>query len=206
MTARNSFSLIVLFGLVSCGHIHTKSVTYSNQSPAQVNQAIVSTELQPQGGKPGLSVSAMVYMAGSAQLEGPFKWRIMATGKDGLHESMTLHRVSIRTTKSQRKDVYPSSQLPDDIPFVTYEKTPGVSYAVCQFPGLLEINPAEDGTSHMSVDLTIRSKAKAIRKTVHFTLVRSDEKETKFLFLPSEIAQSFGPKDPRQWKWTTSPL
>lgn len=206
MTARLLIIFITLSGLVSCGHIHTESVTYTNKTPSLVNGAKVTTELQPQGGKPGFAVSAMVYMAGSADLEGPFKWRIMATGIDGTHTSMTIHEVRVRTTNSKRSDIYPSSQLPDDAPFRAYEKTPGVSYAVCQFPGLLEIDPVKDGESYMSVDLTIHSKAKAIRKTVHFTLVRSDEKETKFLFLPSEIAKSFGPKDPRQWQWATNPL
>jgi len=170
--------VITSLSLVSCGHIFTKSDTFTNSSPA----------------------SAMIYTAGSAKLKSPFKWRILATGKPEEHTSLIIHSVTVNTTTSKRKNIYPKNQLPPDATFLPYAKTPEISYAVTQFPGLLEIDPEKDGTSTMTVDLTVRTKSSSKRETLTFTLVRKNEKKTEFLFFPSEIVKSFGPEDPREWK------
>lgn len=187
--------------LASCGHIHTKSQSYQLNKAANVNGARVITEVKPMGGKPGFSVSAMVYMAGSASLEGPFKWRVQAIGKQGVHQYMHIHSVSMRTAHTKRHNSFPRSQLPSSIPFVSYKKTPGVVYAVHQFPGLLEVYPQTDGPVTVTINVSIRSHAQSERKIITGVLKPTQQSETEFLFIPTEIAQSFGQRDPRSWSF-----
>lgn len=191
-------------GFVSCAHIRTKTNTYTTKSPVTINGAKITTELLPQGGSSGFSLSAMVYSAGSAKLKGPFKWRILATGTPDQHTSLTIHALKVSTALTKRTNTFPILNLPPDATFLPYSKTPGITYAAAQFPGLLEIDPPKDGTTTMTVDLTVRTLTSKQRKTVTFTLVEQNENKTDFLFIPSELAKSFGPRDPREWQYTNS--
>ena len=127
-------SAVSLFGLSSCGHIFTKSNTYDTSSAVKINGAKVSSGVKPMGGKAGLSVSAMIYMAGSAKLEGPFIWRIEAEGEADNHTSMVVHRLKVETSETKRREWYPSKKLGVRTKFVNYKKEPGKSYAVYQVP------------------------------------------------------------------------
>lgn len=188
--------------LTSCAHIFTKSNTYDTHASVLINGAKVSTAVKPMGGKSGFSVSAMVYMAGSAKLEGPFIWRIEAEGKPDVHTSMTVHRLRVVTSKTHRDEWYPRKKLGKEVKFVSYKREPGKSFAVFQVPGKLKVYPEKDGDITIYVDVTIRSKSRKSRKIVKFKLMaQQDKKETEFLFIPAEIVRSLGQRDPREWQF-----
>ena len=188
--------------LSSCGHILTKSNTYDTSSSVVINGAKVSSGVKPNGGKAGFSISAMIYMAGSAKLEGPFKWRIEAEGKSDEHLSMVVHRLKVETSKTKRNEWYDRKKLGVRTKFVSYKKEAGKSFAVYQIPGILKVFPKEDGNISIIADITITSKKRSERKLVKFSLAAEhDKKETEFLFFPAEIVNSFGQRDPREWKF-----
>ena len=193
-------TVVAMFSLSSCGHIFTKSNTYDTSSSAVVNGAKISTGVKPMGGKAGLSMSAMIYMAGSAKLEGPFIWRIEAEGLEDQHTSMIVHRLKVETSKTNRKEWYDSKKLGVNTKFVDYKKEPGKSFAVYKVPGKLTVFPEKDGNITIYADVTIKTNKKSDRKVVKFTLLaEQNKKETEFLFLPAEIVNSFGQRDPREW-------
>ena len=184
--------------LSSCGHIYTKSEGYAESSSATVNGAKVNAAFRPNGGNSGFSFSAMIYTAGAAKLKGPFLWRLQAEGKEGEHQTMTVHRVKVITSKTKREEWFPVKYLNKDIAFADYKKTPGVNYAYFQMPGELKVLPEEDGNVSLLVDVTVKSKTSSKREVVNFSLVPSSESDVEFIFLPTEIANSFTP-DPREW-------
>ncbi len=194
--------LIAAVGLTSCGHIFTKSNTYDTTSSVTINGAQVSSGVKPMGGKSGFALSAMVYMAGSAKLEGPFIWRIEAAGKADHHTRLVVHRLKVETSKTKRKEWYPTKELGQHVDFVDLKKDPGKSYAVYQVPGKLKVFPKEDGDITIYADVSISSKTKTERKVVKFSLAaEQDKKEREFIFFPAEIVKGFGQKDPREWKF-----
>lgn len=194
--------VIVTLSLTSCGHIFTKSNTYDTSSSVTINGAKVSSGVKPMGGKGGMSFSAMIYMAGSAKLEGPFIWRIEAEGVANQHTRLIVHRLKVETSKTSRKEWYPSNKLGVYTDFVDYKKEPGKSYAVYQVPGKLSVFPEKDGDITIYADVTISSKTKSDRKVVKFSLpAEQNKKETEFIFFPAEIVNSFGQRDPREWSF-----
>lgn len=190
--------------LTSCGHIYTKSDGYAESSSATVNGAKVNAAFRPNGGNGGLSVSAMVYMAGAAKLEGPFLWRVQAQGEEGEHQQLVIHRVKVETSKTKRKEWFPIKYLNKSTPFKPYKKTPGVSYAYFQMPGELKVMPQADGEVSVKVDLTVKSKRRSQRQLVEFSLAPSKTSDVEFIFLPTEIARGMT-KDPREWKMNFRP-
>ena len=193
---------LFIMSLSSCAHIFTKSDTYDTSSSVEINGAKVSSGLKPMGGQGGFSLSALIYTAGSAKLEGPFIWRIEAEGKAQEHTKLVVHRVKVETSKTNRKEWYPGSSLGVDTAFVDYKKEPGKSYAVYQIPGRLKVDSTKDGDITIYADITISSKSKTERKNVKFFLpAEQNKKEKEFVFFPAEIVNSFGQQDPRQWKF-----
>lgn len=184
--------------LSSCGHIYTKSDGYAESSKATVNSAEVNAAFYPNGGQGGFSVSAMVYMAGAAKLEGPFLWRVQAKGIENVHESLTVHRVKVETETTKRSEWFPTKYLNKVQKFTPYKKTPGVSYAYFQMPGELKVIPKEDGLVTLLVDLSIKTTSKTERKSVVFKMSPSKTSDTEFIFIPTEIIDSMS-DDPREW-------
>lgn len=193
---------VLAISLSSCAHIFTKSNTYDTSSAVMINGAKVSSGLKPMGGQGGFSLSAMIYTAGSAKLEGPFIWRIEAEGDAGEHTNLVVHHVKVETSKTKRKEWYPVKNLGVDTEFVNYKKEPGKSYAVYQIPGQLKVDSGTDGDITIYADVTIVSKSRTERKNVKFFLpAEQNKKEKEFIFFPAEIVGSFGQQDPRQWSF-----
>jgi len=168
-----------------------------------VNGAKVSSGVKPEGGKAGFGLSAMVYMAGSAKLEGPFKWRIEAEGLADQHTSMVVHRLKVETSKTKRNEWFDQKKLGYQTKFVSYKKEVGKSFAVFQVPGILKVYPEKDGDITIIADITITNQRRSQRKLVKFSLLaEQDKKETDFIFLPAEIVNSFGQRDPREWEYS----
>ena len=156
--------------LCSCGHVYTKSHSYQKSELVTINGASVGSAVKPEGGKGGFSLSAMVYFAGSATLDGPFRWRIEAEGKEGIHESLTLHRVKVITSKTKRSEWYPSQYLGKPVSFKTFKKEPGKSFANFEIPGKLKVYPREDGDITVIADISVTTNKKAERRQVRFKL------------------------------------
>lgn len=198
-----SFHLLIAtlsFIFASCGHIFTKSHTYQKSSTVAINGAQVGSSVKPMGGKSGFALSAMVYMAGSATLDGPFIWRIEAAGKDGVHQSMVVHRVKVTTSKTKRSEWYPAYHLGYTQPFKSFKKEPGKSYAVFQIPGKLKVYPRSDGDITILADISVKSKRRTERRLVKFQLKSDTTKDVEFINLPAEIVKG-AQNDPREWKW-----
>lgn len=188
--------------LTSCGHIFTKSNTYDTSSSVTINGAKVSSGVKPMGGDGGMAFSAMIYMAGSAKLEGPFIWRIEAEGLPDQHTRLIVHRLKVETSKTNRKEWYPADQLGEYAEFEEYKREPGKSYAVYQVPGKLSVYPEKDGDITIFADVTISSKTRSDRKVVKFFLpAEQNKKEKEFIFFPAEIVKGFGQRDPREWNF-----
>lgn len=177
----------------SCGHVFTKNHTYEekNAKGAVVNGATIFAELEPQGGKGGLSASAMVYFAGSATLEGPFRWSINARGKTGEHEVLRVNAIKTTTKLTNRSEWFPQAYLGEDATFKKTRKDRSAALAKVKLPGLLEVYPEKDGPIDLLVDVTVESTSGKERKMVKFSLSPVTKRKTEFIFLPSEIVQSF---------------
>jgi hypothetical protein len=159
------------------------------------------------GGKAGLSVSAMVYSAGVGETDGPFLWRIEAIGVEGIHQSLIVHELTVRTAQTGRAEPYPEKWLGIIAPFepLKGKGNAGKVFAKYQLPGKLEVFPEEDGEITLVVDLTIRSTAGSRRGEVTFRMEPSIGRETETVFVPKEIVDSLGGKDPMEWDWTPQP-
>lgn len=195
--------LVVCFvslGLASCGHVYTKSHSYEKSPTVTINGAKVGSAVKPMGGNQGFAMSAMVYMAGSATLDGPFIWRVEAEGKEGEHKHMVVHRIKVITSKTKRSEWYPQSYLGFEKPFKHFKKEPGKVYAVYQIPGKLKVFPREDGDITMLADVSIVTNRREVRKLVKFQLKSGTKRDVEFVSLPAEIVKG-RQKDPREWKW-----
>lgn len=184
----------------SCGHIMTKSHTYKKSDAVEINGAKVSGAVRPAGGKSGFGFSAMIYMAGSATLDGPFIWRVEAEGKQGLHLHMVLHRIKVLTSKTKRSEWYPDEQLSYQTKFEPSKKDKAKVFAVFQIPGKLKVYPREDGDITILADVSVTSTEGVSRKLVKFNLVAETTKNVEFVSLPSEIIKGSS-DDPREWEW-----
>jgi len=157
-------------------------------------------QVKPEGTDGGsYALSAMVVSAAVATMDGPFSWRLEATGVSGIHESLVIHRIHTRTSKSKRDEWYPASHLGRRADFKVVKSAPGSSRAVYPIPGLLVVKPIEDGNLEVTVDLTVRAKGHGERKLVRFRMDPSRKRQDEFIFLPAEIVRSIG-KSPSEWE------
>ncbi|GAA5117639.1 hypothetical protein JIN84_17080 [Luteolibacter yonseiensis] len=187
--------------LSGCVTLSAKKHTYTASSSAvRVNGADIRMQVNPQGTEGGsYAVSAMIVSAAVTTFDGPFNWRLEATGKIGEQESIIVHRIRTRTSKTKRDEWYPAAHLGKREDFKRVKGSTGPTRAVYQIPGLLVVKPREDGALEISVDLTVRSSARSERKTVVFRMDPSQKRQDEFIFVPTEIVNSIG-KSPADWE------
>jgi len=182
--------------LSSCVGIMAGKRTYDSglaSSAARVNGAEIRLRVKPEGTAGGSYVlSAMVVSTAVATLDGPFRWRIEATGEEGKHQSIILHRLKTLTAKTKREEWYPASHLGRRADFVKLRDEPGKSRARYDIPGLLKVKPREDGALEILADVTVVATSGRERKLIRFRLDPADKREDEFLFLPAEIVKSIG--------------
>lgn len=194
---------IIAFTLLlnSCGHFFVKEKSYNNAgSSVEINGAIVNSNVKPMGGSQGLSISAMVYMIGKGTTDGPFIWRIEAEGQEGVQESLTVHRIKVATQLTKRSEWYPAQHLNKPAPFKALRKEPGKTFAQYQIPGKLEVYPEKDGDISVMADISIKSNARTVRKTVRFNLPQKTSKRVETINMGAEIISSFR-DNPKEWDW-----
>lgn len=196
--------LLVFFVLVTSGCIgfYGKRSTYGGSGSAvAVNGAEVSMQVKPEGTSGGsYALSAMVVGVGVANLDGPFRWRIEAEGREGIHEALYVTRIRTKTLLTKRDELYPDRWLGDKIPFSKKQSYPdGVVKAVFEIPGRLEVKPKEDGALEVLADVTIQARGKRVGKTVKFLLDPASKDDREVIFLPAEIVSSIG-KPMSEWE------
>ena len=197
----------MLFGLSSCANLFVKEKTYQAVGEAEVNGALLTSAVKGQGGKAGISVSAMIYSAATGETDGPFLWRIEARGEKGVHESLTVHSVRVQTEKTNRNEPYPSEWLNQEVPFEDLKgrKNEGKTFAKFQLLGMLEVFPEVDGEITMDVELSVKANGRSVRKKMTFEMQPQVGRRNETIFIPKEIANSFGKKDPLEWDWNSAP-
>ncbi len=195
-----AFPLALLPGCV--GLIAGKHSYAASSPPVRVNGAEIRMQVKPEGSDGGsYAFSAMVVSAAAATFDGPFSWRLEATGEAGRHESLVVHRIHTRTGKTRRSEWYPVDHLGRRADFRKVKDQPGKSRAIYQIPGLLVVKPRDDGTLDLTVDLTVTSSGKRERKVVCFRMDPSQGRQDEFIFLPAEIVRNIG-KSPADWEDT----
>lgn len=198
-------TMIACLLLNSCAHFYVKEKTYQTEGGSEVNGAMVTSAVKGMGGKAGMSVSAMVYNAATGETDGPFLWRIEARGQEGVHESLTVHSLRVKTAKTKRNEPFPSKWLNKKAPFEAMKgrKNAGKVFAKFQLPGKLEVFPEVDGEITMVADLSIQANGRSERRKLTFVMQPSVGRKNEMVFLPKEIVTSLGKKDPTEWQWST---
>lgn len=183
-----------------CVGFYGKRSTYGGGG-AEVNGARVSMSVKPEGTSGGsYALSAMVVGVAVANLDGPFRWRIEAEGKEGVHQAMYVQRLRTVTSTTKRDEWFPEKWLGDKVPFARKKAyAPGVVKAVFDVPGYLAVKPKEDGALDVFADVIIEANGRRERKVVKFRLDPAEKKQSETIFLPAEIVTSIG-KPMSEWE------
>jgi hypothetical protein len=173
--------------------------TYAGRGGADVHGAALVMQVRPEGDAGGAFLfSAMVVGAGSATLDGPFAWRIEATGRAGVHEELVVHRLHTRTATTGRSEWYPPDRLGRRAFFRPVKGDPGSARARYEIPGLLDVRPREDGALTVTADVSVKASGSWRRATVRFKLDPDEKRQTEVIFLPAEIIEGLA-TDPADW-------
>ncbi|MEY3897551.1 MAG: hypothetical protein RLZZ214_3072 [Verrucomicrobiota bacterium] len=171
----------------------------ASSPPVRVNGADIRMQVKPEGTDgANFAFSAMVVSAAVATLDGPFRWRIEATGEIGKQDYLVVHRIRTRTAKTRRDEWYPAALLGKKADFKRPRGATGATRAVYPIPGRLEVKPRVDGALEVFVDLTVVTAGRRERKLVKFRMDPSQTRQDEFIFVPTEIISSFG-KSPADW-------
>ncbi|BCX50082.1 hypothetical protein HAHE_39900 [Haloferula helveola] len=189
-----------LLALSSCMGLRATKHTYASGPSADVGGARVRLGFRPEGTKgPSFMMSAMVVGGGVATLDGPFRWRVEALGETGRHESLVVHRIRTRTSKTGRDEWFPAGELGRRAEFRALKGKEGVVRARYPIPGLLKVIPEEDGALDVWVDVAVSGPEGTRRKTLQFRMDPTVKSQNEVVFLPVEIARSIG-TDPADWE------
>lgn len=201
LATRAALGTVIIVGLTGCVSLNAKKHTYGTASPAvRLNGAELRMQVKPEGTAGGSYVlSAMVISAAVATFDGPFRWRIEATGQLGKQEYFVVHRIRTRTAKTRRDEWYPTIHLGKRADFKQAKGVAGATRALYPIPGLLQVKPREDGALEIIADLTVVSNGRGERKLVRFRLDPSQKRQDEFIFLPTEIVESIG-QSPADWE------
>lgn len=187
--------LLLSVALIQAGCVgfYGKRSTYEGRG-AGVNGAQVSMSVKPEGTSGGsYALSAMVVGVAVANLDGPFRWRIEAEGKEGVHQAMYVQRLRTVTSLTKRDEWFPEKWLGDKVPFAKKQSyAPGVVKAVFDVPGYLVVKPKEDGALDVFADVVIEANGQRERKMVKFRLDPAEKQQSETIFLPAEIVTSIG--------------
>jgi hypothetical protein len=194
--------LACLVSLNSCVSLIAKKNTYdaSASSPAvTVNGASIRMQVKPEGTTAGsYALSAMVVSTAVATFDGPFRWRLEATGEAEKQQYFVIHKIRTRTEKTKRDEWYPASFLGRRADFKAV-KNAAATRAIYPIPGLLKVKPKEDGALEVLVDLTVVGKSRNERKLVRFRMDPTQKRGDEFIFVPTEIVKNIG-KTPADWE------
>jgi hypothetical protein len=184
--------------------IIAKKHTYganASSPPVRVNGADIRMQVKPEGTDGGsYAISAMVVSTAIATLDGPFRWRIEATGQIGKQQYLVVHRIRTRTGTTKRDEWFPVALLGKRADFrkPAGQENPEFTRATYPIPGRLEVKPRVDGALEVFVDLSVVSENRRERKLVRFRMDPSQKRQDEFIFVPTEIINNIG-KSPEDW-------
>lgn len=195
------FALLPILSLVSCMGMKATKHTYVGAARgSELAGAEVRVAFRPEGERPGsVMVSAMVVGGGVATFDGPFRWRVEALGRAEEHESLIVHRIRTRTTRTGRDEWFPAAELGKLAEFRPLKGKPGVVRARYPIPGLLKVLPETDGALDVWVDATISGPGGRERRMLKFRLEAAEKDASEMIFLPTEIAEGLT-TDPADWE------
>ncbi|MDB2673618.1 hypothetical protein N9Y81_01550 [Akkermansiaceae bacterium] len=186
--------------LQSCVQSVMKDHNFKKTQAVEINGAQVKSALKPLGGKGGISLSAMVYAAGTGSLDGPFRWRVEAEGVEGEHGWIRVNQARVTTEKTKRSEPYPRKYLGSQSKFVPIPGEKGKAFAKFEIPGKLTVFPRKDGKTKIHLNVSVRAKGRTESKWLLFELEPESKWKTESIFLPVEIVKSFR-GNPREWDW-----
>jgi hypothetical protein len=140
LSTRAALLVFSLTSLNSCVSLIAKKNTYdsASSSAVQVNGASIRMQVKPEGTDGGTyAVSAMVVSAAVATFDGPFRWRVEATGLLGQQQYFVIHRIRTVTGKTKRDEWYPVSYLGKRADFTQSKSDNSLTHARYPIPGLL---------------------------------------------------------------------
>lgn len=181
------FAIPTLTALVlsHCGHIHTTREEFAVERDATVHGAALTAELIPTEGRVNYSLSAMVYVMAGEVESGPYRCLLTAWGEPGLHRSMTVDRLVIRTA-SGKSEVFPASGRLRFEPGDREDRTQA-TYLV---PGLLEIDYKKDGDVTLEAIVRIEGKRRTEKRAITLLLHPAPVKERAFASVFDDLRKS----------------
>ena len=183
----------------SCAALSAKKRNYARGAAVPVNGAQVTLGVKPEGTAGGsYVVSAMIVSGGVATLDGPFRWRIEATGEEGKQQALVVHRLRTTTAVTRRDEWYPEKHLGQRAAFRPVKASPGRTRATYEIPGRLEVKPREDGALTVLADVSVQAAGTWQRRLLKFRLDPAEKRQDEFIFLPAEIVRGLG-TDPADW-------
>ncbi|GAA5496219.1 hypothetical protein Rhal01_02401 [Rubritalea halochordaticola] len=154
----------------------------------------IRSAVEPQKGKGSVAIDRMIYYAGTADLDGPFKWQIEAIGEQGKQVSMQVHEVQIKATRTKRLESYPKEMLGGPIAFEPVkDKKSNKTTAVFRLPGLLQVYPKADGLVSVIALIEIKGEEKSDKEWIKFSMLPHEDKNQEFKFLPTVIEYGGAP-------------
>lgn len=187
-----------LVALSSCGTMTKKELGEWRTAPmVELNGAKVRSEVELLRGKHAVQLDTIVFRAQTAELDGPFHWKICVEGTAGLHQSMQLHAMQITTQRTLRTASYPVSMLGGVNPFIPVSEKKGEPRSVASYtlPGELQLFPKADGKIMVSADLSVISTKGSQREWITFTLLPNPNKSGSFIFAPTTVDYHGVPAD-----------
>lgn len=203
ITLRTSVWLVLAAfasGLSGCAVLAAKKHTYLGESRGlPLNGAKVRMQVKPEGESGGsYALSAMIVSAATGTMDGPFRWRFIATGITGRHERLIVHRIETRTSKTKRHEAYPAEKLGRCVDFRRVKANPAQSRAKFEVPGLLLVKPRVDGALDVRAFVSIAARGKRESRWLEFHMDPTRKDQREFVFIPAEIVKSIG-ASPADW-------
>ena len=199
---RCGLMMVFFLALPGCMGFYGNRSTYGQTGGgAKINAAIVSMQVKPEGTSGGsYALSAMVVGVGVANLDGPFRWRIEAVGKEGVHETMYVQRLRTVTSITKRDEWFPERWLGERTDFLRKKSyPPGEVRAVFDIPAKLDVKPSVDGALDVFAEVMIVAKGSRTSKAVKFHLDPAKKQDREVIFIPAEIVSSIG-KPMSEWE------
>ena len=145
-------------------------------------------------GEEAVNTAHLIYSSSVAELLGPLKWRFVAKGVQGQHQSMEIKQVQVETMKSKRRLVINSSSLggviafksdqsrasrdvvneENDLEFIQgIEENPWV--ASYEIPDVLQLYPAVDGKIVVAAKIEITTNESTETEWVNFAILPANK-------------------------------
>jgi uncharacterized lipoprotein YmbA len=184
--------------------------TWKKSPVAWVNGAEVYSEVEPQYGAGALEKEKLIYRAGTANFDGPMKWRFVAEGDPAIHKNLSIDAVQITTQKTRRKVDVPKSMLGQQaFAYEVIKKKRRFSFrkeepkeevpprwvAMIEIPSTLQLYPKADGKVVVAARMTVETDKGSISEWVNFALLPNSNKTKSFTFRQTMVEYGGVPID-----------